>query len=65
MSRRAWTTLTGFIRAQAIVGLVDAVAIGIGLVVLGVRQDDMMKATSGQVARRDRAARLVSEGKLL
>ena len=33
---RSWGTLSGFIRAQAIVGLVDAVAIGIGLAVLGV-----------------------------
>lgn len=33
---RSWSTLSGFIRAQAAVGLVDAVAIGIGLVVLGV-----------------------------
>lgn len=36
VSRRAWGTLSGFIRAQAIVGLVDAVGIGIGLVVLNV-----------------------------
>lgn len=33
---RAWATLSGFIKAQAAVGFVDAVAIGIGLVVLGV-----------------------------
>lgn len=36
LSRRSWTTLSGFIKAQAIVGLVDAVGIGIGLAVLGV-----------------------------
>lgn len=33
---RVWTTLGGFIRTQAIVSLVDAVLIGIGLVVLGI-----------------------------
>lgn len=33
---RVWNTLTGFIRAQAIVSLVDAIFIGIGLIVLGV-----------------------------
>ena len=33
---RAWVTLSGFIKAQALVGLVDAVFIGIGLAVLGV-----------------------------
>ena len=33
---RMWSTLGGFIRTQAIVSLVDAVLIGIGLVVLGV-----------------------------
>ncbi|MGM1062331.1 AI-2E family transporter [Saccharothrix sp. Mg75] len=33
---RIWTTLGDFIRTQAIVSLVDAVLIGIGLVVLGV-----------------------------
>jgi predicted PurR-regulated permease PerM len=36
VGQRAWTTLAGFIRAQAAIGLVDAVAIGIGLAVLGV-----------------------------
>lgn len=36
VARRSWTTLSGFIRAQAAVGLVDALAIGIGLAVLGV-----------------------------
>ncbi|NUT51824.1 MAG: AI-2E family transporter [Saccharothrix sp.] len=33
---RVWTTLGDFIRTQAIVSLVDAVLIGLGLVVLGV-----------------------------
>lgn len=33
---RSWNTLAGFIRTQAIVSLVDAVFIGIGLVLLGV-----------------------------
>lgn len=33
---RMWTTLGGFIRTQALVSLVDAVLIGIGLVILGV-----------------------------
>lgn len=36
IARRSWTTLSGFIKAQAAVGLVDAVAIGIGLAVLGI-----------------------------
>lgn len=36
VSRRAWGTLSGFIKAQALVGLVDAVGIGIGLAVLSV-----------------------------
>jgi predicted PurR-regulated permease PerM len=36
VSHRGWATLSGFIKAQAAVGLVDAVAIGIGLAVLGV-----------------------------
>lgn len=36
ISQRAWNTLSGFIKAQALVGLVDAVGIGIGLAVLGV-----------------------------
>jgi predicted PurR-regulated permease PerM len=36
LSQRAWVTLSGFIKAQAIVGFVDALFIGIGLVVLGV-----------------------------
>lgn len=33
---RAWITLGGFIRAQAIVSAVDAIFIGIGLIILGV-----------------------------
>ncbi|AGF73545.1 AI-2E family transporter [Corynebacterium halotolerans] len=33
---RTWNTLAGFLRAQALVSLVDAVFIGIGLVLLGV-----------------------------
>ncbi|MCS4534959.1 AI-2E family transporter [Corynebacterium sp. HS2168-gen11] len=33
---RAWRTLSGYIRAQAIVSLADAVFIGIGLIILGV-----------------------------
>ena len=33
---RSWSTLGSFIQGQALVGLVDAVLIGIGLVVLGV-----------------------------
>lgn len=33
---RVWTTLGDFIRTQAVVSLVDAVLIGLGLVVLGV-----------------------------
>ncbi len=36
VAQRSWVTLSGFIRAQAIVGLIDAVFIGIGLVILGV-----------------------------
>ena len=36
VSQRSWTTLSGFIKAQAAVGLVDAVFIGVGLAVLGV-----------------------------
>ncbi|WP_170981055.1 AI-2E family transporter [Mycolicibacterium sp. CR10] len=34
--QRVWSTLGGFIRTQALVSFVDAVLIGIGLVVLGV-----------------------------
>lgn len=33
---RVWTTLGGFLRGQAIVAAIDAVFIGIGLVILGV-----------------------------
>ena len=33
---RSWNTLAGFIRTQAIVSLVDAVFIGLGLLILGV-----------------------------
>lgn len=33
---RMWSTLSGFMRAQAIVAFIDAVLIGIGLVILGV-----------------------------
>ncbi len=36
VAQRSWVTLSGFIRAQAAVGLVDAVFIGIGLAVLGI-----------------------------
>ena len=36
VAQRSWTTLSGFIKAQAAVGLVDAVFIGVGLAVLGV-----------------------------
>lgn len=33
---RIWTTLGGFIRTQALVSLIDAVLIGVGLVIMGV-----------------------------
>lgn len=33
---RAWDRLGGFIRAQAIVGFIDAACIGVGLVIIGV-----------------------------
>ena len=36
LAERAWVTLAGFIRAQAIVGFVDALFIGIGLALLDV-----------------------------
>lgn len=36
LSQRAWTTLSEFIRQQALVGFVDAFFIGLGLLVLGV-----------------------------
>ncbi len=34
--KRVWTSLGGFIRTQALVALIDALFIGIGLVILGV-----------------------------
>ncbi len=36
LGRRAWTTLSGYVRGCAVVGAVDAVGIGLGLVVIGV-----------------------------
>jgi predicted PurR-regulated permease PerM len=33
---RSWDTLAGFVRTQALVGLIDAVLIGLGLLVVGV-----------------------------
>jgi predicted PurR-regulated permease PerM len=36
LSQRTWSTLSEFIKQQAIVGFVDAVFIGVGLLVLGV-----------------------------
>ncbi len=36
LGRRAWTTLGAYLRGSAIVGVVDAVGIGIGLLVIGV-----------------------------
>jgi predicted PurR-regulated permease PerM len=36
VAQRSWVTLSGFIKAQAAVGLVDAVFIGVGLALLGV-----------------------------
>ncbi len=36
VTRRAWTTLGGYIRTQAIVSAIDAVLIGIALVIVGV-----------------------------
>ena len=36
LSGKAWATLSGFIRQQALVGFVDAFFIGLGLLVLGV-----------------------------
>ncbi len=36
VGHRAWNTLGGFIRTQALVGLIDAVLIGLGLLVAGV-----------------------------
>jgi predicted PurR-regulated permease PerM len=36
LSQKTWTTLSEFIRQQALVGFIDALFIGIGLLVLGV-----------------------------
>lgn len=36
LARRSWRTVSGFLHAQALVGLVDAVAIGAGLLILGI-----------------------------
>jgi len=36
VARRSWHAVSGFIKAQALVGIIDAVAIGIGLAILGV-----------------------------
>ena len=36
VAQRSWVTLSGFIKAQAAVGLVDAIFIGVGLALLGV-----------------------------
>ncbi|UZJ24813.1 AI-2E family transporter [Rhodococcus antarcticus] len=36
VGRRGWTVLSGFIRTQALVSLIDGTFIGLGLVVLGV-----------------------------
>ncbi|MCO7218966.1 AI-2E family transporter [Klenkia sp. PcliD-1-E] len=36
LSRQSWRTLSEFIRQQALVGLIDAAGIGLGLLVLGV-----------------------------
>ncbi|MFW6773271.1 AI-2E family transporter [Nocardioides sp. CPCC 205120] len=36
VSARAWNTLGGFIRTQALVSLIDAILIGLGLVIIGV-----------------------------
>lgn len=36
VSCRAWITLSSFVRTQALVGLIDAVLIGLGLVIVGV-----------------------------
>lgn len=36
VSRRCWRSLGGFIRTQAAVGFIDAVLIGVGLLILGV-----------------------------
>lgn len=36
VGQRSWDTLSGFIRTQALVSFIDAVLIGVGLVVIGV-----------------------------
>ncbi len=36
VATRAWSTLGGFVRTQALVGLIDAVLIGTGLAIVGV-----------------------------
>ncbi len=36
VGRRAWTALSGFVRGTAAIALIDAVGIGIGLVIVGV-----------------------------
>jgi predicted PurR-regulated permease PerM len=36
VGHRAWATLGGFIRTQALVSLIDAVLIGVGLILVGV-----------------------------
>jgi len=36
VGRRSWRRLGGFIRSQAVIGLADAVVIGVGLVIFGV-----------------------------
>ncbi len=36
LGRRAWSTLAAYVRGTALVGLVDAVIIGVGLVLIGV-----------------------------
>ena len=36
VGNRGWSTLGGFVRTQALVGLIDAVLIGLGLVIVGV-----------------------------
>lgn len=36
MGRRAWATLSGYLRGVVIIGVVDALGIGIGLLVIGV-----------------------------
>ncbi|MGB5951656.1 MAG: AI-2E family transporter [Ornithinimicrobium sp.] len=36
VSQRVWSTVSGFIRTQALVGLIDAVMIGAGLLIAGV-----------------------------